>query len=106
MSRSALIIAFALVAGIVAVYVLPALWIGPLTVVAAICALAFALIVRLSTKTEASHNLISGVLLQIFNFPEQPLAKAKEGWPLTTFLALAAFLVSLGLSVIVRASGG
>jgi hypothetical protein len=39
----------------------------------------------------------------LVNLPDQPLAKVKEGWALTSFLALAAFLLSLGLSVMVRA---
>ncbi|WP_267877651.1 hypothetical protein [Massilia frigida] len=40
----------------------------------------------------------------LLNLPEQPLAKVKEGWALTLFAASAAFLVSLALAVMVRAS--
>jgi len=103
MHRRALVIAVAIATGIAAVYLLPALWIGPLSAVAAVLAFAFAVIVRVGTKTEPPANAVAGVLLSVLNLPEQPLAEVKQGWALTTFLALAAFLVSLALSVMVRA---
>lgn len=104
MTRSSVSIAVAAVAGIAAVYLLPPPWLGPLFAATAICAVIFAIVVRLDTKTEPPANPIAGVLLSIVNLPEQPLAKVKEGWALTAFLASAAFLVSLCLSVMVRAN--
>lgn len=104
MTRSGVSIAIAVAAGIAVVYLLPPPWLAPLATAAAICTAVFATVVRLSTKTEPPANPVAGVLLTIVNLPEQPLAKVKEGWALTTFLASAAFLVSLALSVIVRAN--
>jgi len=104
MTRTSVSIVFAIVAGIAAVYLLPPAWLAPLSATAAICFVIFAIIVRLDTKTEPPANPVAGVLLSIVNLPEQPLAKVKEGWALTTFFASAAFLVSLGLSVMVRAN--
>jgi hypothetical protein len=104
MTRIGVPIGVAIVAGIAAVYLLPPPWLAPLSAVAAVCAMIFAIIVRLDTKREPPANPMAGVLLSIVNFPEQPLAKVKKGWALTTFLASAVFLVSLGLSVMVRAS--
>jgi Co/Zn/Cd efflux system component len=71
--------------------------------VAAICCAISAIIVRFVTKTEPPSDPIAGILLSALNLPEQPLARVKEGRALTTFLASAAFLVSLCLSVMVRA---
>jgi len=102
MSRHGLFIAIAAVAGIAAVYLLPPLWLGPVAEAAAICGAVLAIIVRVGTSTGASSNATAEVLLSILNLPEQPLAKVREGWALTSFLACAAFLVSLGLSVLVR----
>ena len=104
MTRLSVSIAIAIVAGVAAVFLLPSPWLAPLSVVAAICCTIFAIIVRIDTKTEPPSNAMTGILLSVANLPEQPLAKVKEGWALTTFLASAAFLVSLGLSVMVRAN--
>ncbi len=104
MTRTGISIAISIVAGIASVYLLPLLWLGPLATAAAICAAIFMVIVRLNTKTEPPANPIAGALLLIVNLPEQPLAKVNEGWTLTVFLASAAFLISLGLSVIVLAN--
>ena len=104
MTRPVLPIVIAIIAGIAAVYLLPPPWLAPLSTAAAICAAIFAIIVRLDTKTKSPANPMAGVLLSLANLPEQPLAKVKKGWALTTFLASAAFLVSLCLSVIVRAN--
>jgi len=97
-------IAISLVAGIAAAYLLPLPWLAPLSAAVAICAAILAIIVRLDTKTEPPANPVTSVLLSLANLPEQPLAKVKNGWALTTFLASAAFLVALSLSVMVRAN--
>ena len=102
MSHRGLFIAIAAVAGIAAVWALPPLWLGPVAEAAAACGAVLAIIVRLGTSTGAPSNAMAGVLLSILNLPEQPLAKVRKGWALTSFLACAAFLVSLGLSVVVR----
>ncbi len=102
MTHPGVFIVIAIVAGIAAVYLLPPPWLVPLSAADAICAAIFAIIVRLDTKAESPANPMSGVLLSITNLPEQPLAEIKKCWALTTFLASAAFLVSLCLSVIVR----
>ena len=103
MNRPAIPIAIAVVAGIAAVYVLPPLWLAPLSAGVAICGFIFSIVARLSTRTESPANPIGGILLSMVNLPEQPFAKVKEGWALTMFLSSAAFLVALGLSVMVRA---
>jgi uncharacterized membrane protein YfcA len=106
MTRIAFSIAIAIFAGIVSVYLLPPAWLEPLSAAAAICAAIYAIIVRLDAKTEppAKPTAVAGALLSIVNLPEQPLAKVKEGWALTTFLASVAFLLALGLAVMVRAN--
>ena len=104
MTRPAVSISIAIVAGIAAVYLLPPPWLVPLSTGAAVLCAIFAMIVRLGTKTERPSNPMKDILLSIANLPEQPLAIVKEGWALTTFLASAAFLISLGLSIMVRAS--
>jgi len=104
MNRSAVSAAIAAVAGIACVYLLPLPWLAPLSTVAAVLCGIFALIVRLSTPTESPSNPVAGVLLSIASLPEQPLAKVKENWALTAFLTSAAFLVSLALSIMVRAN--
>jgi hypothetical protein len=104
MNRLVVSIVVAISAGIAAVYLLPPPWLAPVSTAAAICAAIFAIIVRLDTKTESPANPVARVLLSLANLPEQPLAKVRKGWALTTFLASAAFLVSLCLSVIVRAN--
>lgn len=104
MPRLPTVLSIAIVAGIAAVFLLPPSWLEPIAAVAAVCALVLAIIVRVNTKTEPPDSAVAGVLLSIINLPEQPLAKVTEGWALTAFLASAAFLVSLALSVIVRAN--
>ena len=103
MSRLGTSILIALFAGIVAVYLLPPSWLAPLSTCAAICVAIFAIIVRLETKTEPPAVPLAGVLLSILNLPEQPLAKVKDGRALRMFFVTSAFLVALGLSVMVRA---
>ncbi len=105
MARPGISIALSTIAGVASVYLLPSSWLGPLSAAAAICTGILAIIVRLDTKTEPPHNPMTGLLLALFNLPEQPRAKVRVCWALTTFLAFAAFLVSLGLSVMVRANG-
>ncbi len=105
MSRRGFFIAIAAVAGIAAVCALPPLWLSPVAEAATVCGAVLAIIVRLGTSTGAPSNAMAGVLLSILNLPEQPLAKVREGWALTSFLSCAAFLVSMGLSVVVRANG-
>jgi hypothetical protein len=104
MNRNIVCVAGAAVAGIAAVYLLPPDWLAPLAEAAAIGAFVLAVIVRVSTSTTASENVVEGALLQLLNLPEQPFAKVKNNWALTSFLASSAFLVSLGLAVMVRAS--
>lgn len=67
------------------------------------CAAISAVIVRMGTKGQPSSDA-KGMVLMLLNLPEQPLAKVKEGWALILFSASAAFLVSLALAVMVRAS--
>jgi hypothetical protein len=102
-NRAGISILVAVGAGIAAVYLLPPSWLAPLSAVAAVCAAIFAIISRFQTKTEPPADPLGGVLLSVVNLPEQPLAKVKAGWALTTFLVAAAFLVAIGLSVMVRA---
>lgn len=102
MSRKSFWIAVGAVAGIAAVFLLPPAWLAPIAETAAICAAVLAVIVRLGAVSEASGE--GSILLSLLNLPEQPLAKVREGWTLISLLALAAFLVSLGLSVMVRAN--
>ena len=104
MTRPYISSCIAIVAGIAAVFLLPPPWLIPVATVSASCCAIFAIIVRLGTKTEPPANPMAEVVLSVANLPEQPLAKAKEGWALNAFIASAAFLVSLGLSIIVRAS--
>ena len=104
MNRLGVSAATALVAGVASVYLLPPQWLGHIATAAAICAAICAIIVRANTEMEAPSNPMNSILLALVNLPEQPLAKVKEGWALTAFLTSAAFLVSLGLSVLVRAN--
>ena len=104
MTRFGASIAISIVAGTACVYLLPPPWLGPISAVVAICAGILALVVRITTRTVPPPNPVTGVLLSLVNLPEQPLATVKEGWPVATLLALAAFLASLALSVVVRAN--
>jgi uncharacterized membrane protein YfcA len=103
MARHGIATAVGIVAGIVAVYLLPPPWLAPLSAIAAICCAISAIIVRCNTKTEPPSNPTAGILLSVLNLPDRPFAPVKEDRALTTFLALAAFLASLCLSVMVRA---
>lgn len=104
MNRSAISVAIAATAGVGSVYVLPPPWLAPIATAVAVLGAILALVVRLSTPTSSLANPMAGVLLSIANLPEQPLAKVKENWALTAFLTSAAFLVSLGISIMVRAN--
>lgn len=75
-----------------------------MSVAAAVCAFAFAIVVRLGTATKPPENPVAGILLSALNLPEEPLAKVKPGWALTSFLALTAFLASVAVMVMVRAN--
>ena len=104
MNRTAVSAALAAIVGVAFVYLLPPPWLAPISTVTAILCAIFALIVRLSTTTEPPSNPMAGILLSVVNLPEQPLAKVKAGWPLTAFLTSATLLISLALSIMVRAS--
>ena len=104
MNRPAVSAVIAAVAGVASVYLLPPPWLAPLSTVTAIFCAVFAIIVRLATTTEPPSNPTAGILLSVANLPEQPLAKVKDGWALTAFLTSATFLISLGLSIMVRAN--
>ena len=104
MTRPHVSIGIAIVAGIATVYLLPPSWLAPVSAVAATCCAIFAIIARLDTKREPPSNSMASILLSVVNLPEQPLAKVNESWALTTFLAFAAFIVALALSVMVRAN--
>jgi hypothetical protein len=93
-----------LTVGFVAVYLLPPQWLVSISTVAAILCVIFATIARFETRTEPPSNRVTGILLLVANLPEQPLAKVKEGWALSWFYASAAFLVSLGVSVMALAN--
>jgi hypothetical protein len=104
--RLGVCITIAAVLGVAAVYLLPADWLGPLSAAGAIGAAVLVVIVRFGTwMQEPSFPSGIGLLLSMLNLPEQPLAKVRQGWALDAFLTLAAFLVALGLAVVVRASG-
>ena len=104
MTRTGLSILVAIVAGVAAVYLLPASWLAPLCTGAAVCSAISALIARLETKTGQRANPLAGALLLLLNLPERPLAEVRAGWALTIFLVTAAFLGAIALSVMVRAS--
>ncbi len=104
MIRSIVSIGIAIVAGVAAAHLLPPPWLAPLSAVAFIFFVVFAIIVRLGTETESPSSFMAGILLSAANLPEQSLAKVSEGWALSIFLASAAFLVSLGVSVMLLAN--
>lgn len=95
-------VAIAFVAGIATVYLLPAPWLATLATVAGIVCSLFGVIVMSGAKNEPPSNPKTAILLSIIGLPGDPFANVKEDWALASFLAFAAFLVSLGLSVIVR----
>lgn len=103
MSRNIVMAACAVVAGITVVCFLPPNWLGTVAEIGAVCTAVSAILVRIGTKTQPSASAKATVLMW-FNIPEQPLAELKEGWTLTWLFASAAFLISLMLSVIVKAS--
>ena len=103
MNRAGTSILVAIVAGVAAVYLLPPPWLAPLSAGVAVCGVILAIILRLGTRTEPPAIPLVRILLSLSSLPEQPLAKVKAGWALTTFLAAAAFLVAIALSVMVRA---
>lgn len=105
MTVSRVFIATAVAAGIGSVWFLPPEWLGPLASVVGICAAISLVMVRLGVKTKPPSSRLAGILLSLANLPEEPSAKINESWKLTTFLALAAFLVAMALSVMVRAGG-
>ena len=103
MNRNIVCITSAVAAGVAVVYLLPPAWLGPLAEAAAICAAILVVIIRIGTTTKPPENLAAGLTLQLLNLPERPLAEVKKDWALTAFFTSSAFLVSLGLSVMVRA---
>jgi len=103
MNRAGTSILVAIVAGVAAVYLLPPRWLAPLSAGVAVCGVILAIILRLGTRAEPPAIPLVRILLSLSSLPEQPLAKVKAGWALTTFLAAAAFLVAIALSVMVRA---
>jgi hypothetical protein len=105
MSRNGVSISAGIIVAIAAAYLLPLSWLGPLC--AAVGIFTFVLVVLLagSTKQEPRADPVERAVLLVLNVPSQPLAKVKQSWTLTTFLASAAFLVALGATILVRANG-
>jgi hypothetical protein len=104
MTRPSASIGVAIVSGALAAFLLPPPWLAPLSAAAVISCLIFAVIVRVTTKTEPPSSPVAGILLSAANLPEQPLAEVKEGWALSMFFASAAFLVSMGFVVMALAN--
>ena len=104
MPRLSVPIGIAIAGGVVATLLLPPSWLGPLSAGVAICCALFAFIIGVNTKTEPHSNRVARIFMLLANLPEQPLARVNEGWALSMFVASAAFLVSLGISVMVLAN--
>jgi len=103
MRQSLVFVAVAMLAGVVCVYAFPPSWLAPIFAIAALVTLSLAVILRMSTKAEQNSNSAAGLLLLLANLPQQPFAEVKTGWVLTGFLTNAAFLVALGMAVMLRA---
>jgi hypothetical protein len=105
MNRSGISMSAGSAAGVAAVYLLPPHWLGPLGAGVGIFAIILVIVIRATTKEEPRESALESAALLFLNIPEQPLAKVTQGWPLTTFLASTAFLVALGMTIMVRAAG-
>jgi hypothetical protein len=63
--------------------------------------LLFGIAVRVGTKPRKPVHPAVELALFAANLPPDPLAKAADGWPLWCFAAAAAYVVTLGLSMVV-----
>lgn len=76
----------------------------PTFLIAVAATLLCALIARLSVKDDRPVNPLLDAAAVVLSLPSRPLAKVPSGWALGWFLILAAFVVSLALSVVLRAN--
>jgi hypothetical protein len=60
-------------------------------------------IIRIGTRTKTPASGKASAFL-VFNLPEQPLAKLRNNWALTSFFVAASFLMAMTLSVMVQAA--
>jgi len=104
MRRNLVITACAVVAGITVVSFLPPDWLGTVAQIGAVCTAISAILVRIDTKTQPPDSAAKEIVLMLSNLPEQPFSEVKEGWTLTWLFASASFLISLMLTVMVKAS--
>jgi hypothetical protein len=94
--------AIALAAGVV--IFLPMTWFMPIFVGSIVATLLFALVARLSVKDGSPVNPIVDLAATVLSVPSRPLGKVSFSWALCYFFIFAAFVISLALSVVVRAN--
>lgn len=94
--------AIALAAGVV--FFLPMSWFMPIFVGSIAATLLLGLVARLSVKDGSPVNPLVDVAASVLSVPSQPLAKVPFGWALCYFFIIAAFVISLALSVVLRAN--
>lgn len=93
----------AIAAGASLVFLLPVTWFLPAFLAAIALTLLCGLIARLSVKDDRPVNPMLDVAAVVLSLPSRPLAKVPSGWASRCFLVLAAFVVSMALSVVLRA---
>lgn len=97
-----ILIAIASAAG--AVYILPISWFIPIFVGSIAATLFCAIVARLAVKDDSPVNPIVDAVATVLSVPSRPLAKVPSGWALRWFLILAAFVVILVLTMMLRAN--
>ena len=86
------------------VFVLPVSWFMPVFVASIAATLLCGLIARLSVKDDSPINPVVDLVAAVLSVPSRPSTRIPSGWALHSFVIVAAFVVSLALSVVVRAN--
>ncbi|MRW89022.1 hypothetical protein GJ699_03400 [Duganella sp. FT80W] len=94
----------AIAAGMSWVFLLPDAWFIPAFLAAILATLIFGFIANLGVKDDRPVKPIVSLVASFLSVPSRPLAKVPEGWALQCFFVCVAFVLSLGLSVVLRAN--
>jgi len=104
MKRSGIWISSAIAAGAGLVFVLPDSWFMPVFFISICATLLLGVISRVKVKENRPVDPFVYLAASILKLPDRPFAKVRDGWALRSFAVLAAFVVSLAISVILRAN--
>lgn len=90
--------------GVASFRVLPLDWVLPAFGIGIAAALVFAIGARIDTKPRSPVNPAVEAALFAVNLPSDPLAKIPNGWALRSFVIAIAYVLCLGLSIVLGAA--